>query len=312
MDAEEKQHIESLLKRHQRRLRLLEQRAAASGINTPAELVIEMQDIQGAIAELQACLNGEGQDSHPPLKKQPQSLESTKKRIKSTQVWFILIFTVLIGVLTAAGIVISTTISERKALTASANSTATALSIQANLAFGPRSDWITSPITNTFVTFTPDLRLHDLVMEASIKNTHNIRSDDTLSYGFPFRIFRDYPNKGDWEAHSIILFPQNQTWILQKGVFTKGTLNNDRYHEEVISNGKSQYIKSSPSDLNKIKVIVKGSVLLLYINSEFIERINIKDISEKGDVGISARIQGKYATETKVEYDGFTIWSLDP
>lgn len=73
MDAEEQQHIKSLLKKHRERLRWLEQQAAQKGINTPPEVGIEIQDIQITINQLQSQLNGEVQNSHP-LSNKPSNL----------------------------------------------------------------------------------------------------------------------------------------------------------------------------------------------------------------------------------------------
>lgn len=56
MDAEERQHIGDLIERHKRRLRELEKQAASRGLSTPPEINTEMQDIRGAIANLQKRL----------------------------------------------------------------------------------------------------------------------------------------------------------------------------------------------------------------------------------------------------------------
>ena len=64
MDAEEQQHVENLLKQNRRRLRLLELRAAPFGTNAPAELVIEIQDIQATIDQLQERLNRSRRNVH--------------------------------------------------------------------------------------------------------------------------------------------------------------------------------------------------------------------------------------------------------
>jgi formylglycine-generating enzyme required for sulfatase activity len=76
MDAEERQHIESLLKQYRRRLRVLEQQAARFGLNAPAELIIEIQDLRDVIDQLQLQLNDEDQPSLSSPKSQNQTAGS--------------------------------------------------------------------------------------------------------------------------------------------------------------------------------------------------------------------------------------------
>jgi predicted ATPase len=56
-DNEERQHLEELKHGHQRRLRVLELQAATFGALTPPAIVIEIEDIRGALAQLDSTLN---------------------------------------------------------------------------------------------------------------------------------------------------------------------------------------------------------------------------------------------------------------
>lgn len=103
MDAEEKQHIESLLKRRRRRLHLLEERAATLSINAPAELVIEIQDLQDIVAQLQTRLDGKEQDSPPLLTAQTQSVGSPWSNSKNNRSWIIPVVIALIGAFATIG-----------------------------------------------------------------------------------------------------------------------------------------------------------------------------------------------------------------
>ena len=59
MDDEERQRLEELLRQHQRRLHLLETQKAIRGMNTPPEVLIEIDDIRSEIARIQAQLYGQ-------------------------------------------------------------------------------------------------------------------------------------------------------------------------------------------------------------------------------------------------------------
>jgi DNA-binding beta-propeller fold protein YncE len=52
MSNKQKQHLKTLLQQHERRLRVLETRAATAGMNTPPEVVTEIEDIRSEIARL--------------------------------------------------------------------------------------------------------------------------------------------------------------------------------------------------------------------------------------------------------------------
>lgn len=59
MDTADRQHVERLIEKHQRRLHLLEERAAILGISTPPELSIEIQDIQSTISQLKLQISNQ-------------------------------------------------------------------------------------------------------------------------------------------------------------------------------------------------------------------------------------------------------------
>lgn len=96
MSAEDRRHINNLLQQHQRRLRLLEQRAATAGMNVPPEVIIEIEDLRSTIADLQLQLEGETQisDSAPTL---PRS-GLASSRASSQQSWVVPLAIALIGV----------------------------------------------------------------------------------------------------------------------------------------------------------------------------------------------------------------------
>jgi hypothetical protein len=75
MDHKEQLHLKELLHTHQRRLRVLELKQARQGINTPAELIMELEDLQNKISHYQSQL--EALDRHKsPLDDQKPSLVS--------------------------------------------------------------------------------------------------------------------------------------------------------------------------------------------------------------------------------------------
>lgn len=55
----DEQHLRSLLNDHQRRLHILERKEAQMGINTPAEVITELEDIREKYKQLQAQLQRE-------------------------------------------------------------------------------------------------------------------------------------------------------------------------------------------------------------------------------------------------------------
>jgi hypothetical protein len=57
MDEEQRQHLRDFLRTHQRRLRALEQQAALQGVQTPPQVVIEIEDLKGEIADIEAHLS---------------------------------------------------------------------------------------------------------------------------------------------------------------------------------------------------------------------------------------------------------------
>jgi hypothetical protein len=57
MDDEQQRHLEDLLRAYQRRLRPLERRAALQGLNTPPDVLFEIEDIQAEIARIEAKLS---------------------------------------------------------------------------------------------------------------------------------------------------------------------------------------------------------------------------------------------------------------
>jgi predicted ATPase/uncharacterized protein HemY len=66
-DNEERQHHEELKHSHQRRLRVLELQAATYGALTPPAIVLEIEDIRGALAQLDSTLNQQATISSPDV-----------------------------------------------------------------------------------------------------------------------------------------------------------------------------------------------------------------------------------------------------
>jgi hypothetical protein len=56
MDEEQRTHLQGLRQAHLRRLRILEQQAAISGITTRPEVLTEIEDLQVSIAQADAQL----------------------------------------------------------------------------------------------------------------------------------------------------------------------------------------------------------------------------------------------------------------
>src|SRR5947207_3082140 len=58
MDNEKRQHLERLLKIHQRRLRVLEAQEARAGADAKPDILIEIEDIRERIADIESQLAG--------------------------------------------------------------------------------------------------------------------------------------------------------------------------------------------------------------------------------------------------------------
>src|SRR5262245_35417136 len=56
MDDDQRSHLEGLRQAHLRRLRILEQQAAITGVNTRPEVLTEIEDLQASIARIDAQL----------------------------------------------------------------------------------------------------------------------------------------------------------------------------------------------------------------------------------------------------------------
>jgi len=84
MDAQNREHLESLLKAHQKRLHALELKAALQGQNTPAEILIEIDDLRETIATIQAQVDqakklASGEYAGPPSQEDKKAGALTKK-----------------------------------------------------------------------------------------------------------------------------------------------------------------------------------------------------------------------------------------
>lgn len=196
---------------------------------------------------------------------------------------------------------------ENQPSTPSTEATTTALINQATLAYGPFNNSITSPITNTFVAFIPHLRLHNLIMSATFHNPYGIEKDKNWSYGFSFRIIRNFPSENDWESYRVTLRSMDSFWLLEKETFIKGD-----FQVEKVAGRKLRSIDTATGGLNKLQIFVMHNVLFLYINDEFVERVNVSDMMKAGEVAITSSAEGSLVKDTNTKYDDFTIWTLDP
>jgi predicted ATPase/class 3 adenylate cyclase len=83
VDGDQHQHLTGLRQAHLRRLRILEQQAAVSGINTRPEVLTEIEDLQSAIAQIDAQLSSGAEapsapaSAPPPTPAEPRRTQAT-------------------------------------------------------------------------------------------------------------------------------------------------------------------------------------------------------------------------------------------
>jgi predicted ATPase/class 3 adenylate cyclase len=81
MDDEQRVHLETMRQVHQRRLRVLEQQAALTGTNTRPEIILEIDDLRAAIAEINATLAPSIADIPTPPAPPPARPEEQRKLV---------------------------------------------------------------------------------------------------------------------------------------------------------------------------------------------------------------------------------------
>lgn len=184
----------------------------------------------------------------------------------------------------------------RSRATESARATATARARTPQIVFGPSGGSLLHEDDESIKYDRAPVQLNNFIVTARFYNPFD-SSENSWDYGFGFRETTD--------SEYRLVVNSNQSWNLRLATNANGTLEFKGIAEGSISN-----LDISVNGSNLVRLEVRGGEARFYVNGDFIDTLDVSELTSTGDVWIGTGFfKGSEITGKSTRYQDFTVWT---